>query len=410
MIAIAVFLAGLALATPIAVTLALTALALILAEGNEVLLASFPQQMFGGLESHALLALPMFVLLGELMAAGGIGRRLMALAQSLIGGVQGALAYVTLIASVMMAAIVGSTVAQLTVMIRIAVPQMEEQGYPRDLAVAITAVGGLLAPVIPPSMLFILFGVVAQVPIGDLFIAGILPGALMALSFCVVIAILVRRRGLPVTPRLPAGPAARQALPALIVPVVIVGSILGGLASPTEAAVLASVAAALIGGLIYRELTLATMREALLRAAKTSGVILFLVATAQVLAWVLAYGNLPAMLAAWVDGTVIGALPFLLTVALLLLLIGMVMDPIPAIILTVPVLLPLAQARDISAIDFGVVTCVTLTLGLLTPPVGSGLFAASMLGQVRAERLSLQLLPFFGATVTTILIVILIAS
>ena len=410
MIATIVFLAGMILAAPIAVILALAALALILESGNPVLLSSFPQQFFGGLESHALLALPMFILLGELMAAGGIGRRLMALAQSLIGGVRGALGYVTLIASVMMAAIVGSTVAQLTVMIRIAVPQMEEHGYPRDLAVAITAAGGLLAPIIPPSMLFILFGVVAQVPIGDLFIAGILPGALMTLSFGAVIAFLVRREGLAVSPRTPVGSAAWQALPALIVPVVIVGSILGGFASPTEAAVLASVVAALIGWLIYGELTPGTAREALLRTAKTSGVILFLVAAAQVLAWVLAYGNLPAMLASWIDTTVGGALPFLLVVVVLLILIGMVMDPIPAIILTAPVLLPLAQARGISAVEFGVVTCVTLTLGLLTPPVGSGLFAAAMLGNVRAEALSLRLLPFFGATLFTILIVTILAS
>lgn len=407
MTAALVFLIGLALAAPIAVVLALAALTLILGSGNTILLASFPQQMFGGLESHALLALPMFILLGELMAAGGIGRRLMALAQSLIGGIQGALAYVTLAASVLMAAIVGSTVAQLTVMIRVAVPQMEEQGYPRDLAVAITTAGGLLAPVIPPSMLFILFGVVAQVPIGDLFVAGILPGILMALSFCAVIALLIRRSGLPIGHRQPAGRAAWQALPALIVPVVIVGSILGGLASPTEAAVLASVAAALIGWLIYGELDRAGAIDALLRTARTSGVILFLVAAAQVLAWVLAYGNLPAMLAEALDATVARPLSFLLLVALLLVLIGTVMDPIPAIILTVPVLMPLAEARGISAIDFGVVTCVTLTMGLLTPPVGSGLFAAAMLGNVRAERLSLRLLPFFAATLITILILIL---
>lgn len=406
MIAALVFVAALAVATPIAAALGLTALTLIFSGGNTILLASFPQQLFGGIESHALLALPMFILLGELMAAGGIGRRLMALAQSVIGGVNGALAYVTLAASVLMAAIIGSTVAQLTVMIRVAVPQMEEAGYPRDLAVAITAAGGLLAPVIPPSMLFILYGVVAQVPVGDLFMAGILPGALMTLAFLLVTGWLVRREGLPETPRTNPGRAAWQALPALIVPVLIVGGILGGYASPTEAAVLASLAATVIGSVVYRELTLAKARDALLDTAKTTSVILFLVATAQVLSWVLAYGNLPAALAGAVDNAVAGPLAFLLLVVVLLLAIGTVMDPIPAIILTVPVLMPLAAARGISAIDFGVISCVTLTLGLLTPPVGSGLFAAAMLGNIRPERLSRRLLPFFAASLAAVLILI----
>lgn len=410
MTAVVVLVTGLVLAAPIAVVLGLTAIALILASGNDILLGSYPQQMFGGLESHALLALPMFILLGELMAAGGIGQRLMALAQSIIGGVSGALAYVTLAASVLMAAIVGSTVAQLTVMIRIAVPRMVQEGYPRDLAVAITAAGGLLAPVIPPSMLFILFGVVAQVPIGDLFIAGIWPGVLMALSFCGVTALLVRQRELPATPRSNVGLAAFEALPALVVPILIVGSILGGLASPTEAAALAAFATALIGWLVYGDLTRSRALEALLNTARTSGVILFLVATAQVLAWVVAYGNLPAALAQWLDNTVAGPLAFLALVVVMLAVIGTVMDPIPAIILTVPVLMPLAQARGISPVDFGVITCVTLTLGLLTPPVGSGLFAASMLGGVRAEALALRLLPFFAATLLTIAILVVLAA
>ena len=201
------FLAFLAAGLPIALVLAATALVFIVVSGNTVLLQSYAQQLYGGLENYGLLALPLFILLGEFMNSGGIGRRLMALSLALLGSVKGGLAYVNLVANMMMASILGSAVAQITIMSKIAVPEMEKAGYPRDLSVAITAAGGLLAPIVPPSMLFIIFGVIAQMPIGDLFISGIVPGAILFVSFLAAIALLGRIHGFPATGKVTVGPA-----------------------------------------------------------------------------------------------------------------------------------------------------------------------------------------------------------
>ncbi|MDO5641933.1 MAG: TRAP transporter large permease [Paracoccus sp. (in: a-proteobacteria)] len=400
------------LSVPIAFVLALSAVIYILASGNTMLLMSYPLQLFGGLENYGLLSLPLFILLGEFMNAGGIGRRLMALALAVLGSVRGGLAYVNLGANMMMAAILGSTVAQITIMSRLAVPEMEKQGYPRDISVAITAAGGMLAPIIPPSMMFIIYGVIAQLPIGDLFIAGILPGALIFLAFLAVIGWLARTHDFPRNQRmsLPArGRAVLDALPAALIPATIIGTILGGIAHPTESAALGCIATILIGAFIYRELTWPDILRAFVSAARASAVVLFLIATATVFSWVITFENIPARVAAAMQAMTTSPLVFMLMLNLLLLLVGMVTDPIPAIILVVPVLLPVATGvYGIDPVFFGVVLCVNLTLGLLTPPVGTGLFTAALMGGVRAERLAVLLLPFFLAVLAVILLMVLL--
>lgn len=400
------FLALLMAGAPIAFAMVATALILIVSQGNTVLLQGFAQQLFAGIESHSLLALPLFILLGELMGAGGIGRRLLALAQAMMWPVRAGLAHVNLLANLMMASVLGSTVAQLTVMARLAVPEMERAGYPRDLATTVTAAGGLLAPVLPPSMNLIVYATIAQVPIADLFVASIVPGLAMAAGFAVVIAWMGWRMNLP---RVPAQPlaarlqAVRDAVPALVVPLVAVGSIVGGIATPTEAAAMASLAALIVGGLVYRELKPRDIPAALVRTAVTSGAVLYLVAAAQVLGWVLTYGNLPAQAAAWVQSVAGSPLMFLIMLNLLLLALGTVLEPIPAIILTAPVLLPIATGvYGIDPLAFGIILCANLALGLLTPPVGAGLFTASLLTGVRAERLSWLLMPFFAAVIAVL--------
>jgi tripartite ATP-independent transporter DctM subunit len=401
-------------AIPISFALIITALVYIAVTGNFGLLQSFGQQLFGGLENYGLLALPLFILLGEFMNSGGIGRRLMALAAAMLGSVRGGLAYINLVANMMMAAILGSTVAQITVMSRLAVPEMVRTGYPKDVSVAITAAGGLLAPIIPPSMIFIIFGVVAQVPIGDLFAAGIVPGLLLFLVFVGVIGVVAHRRGFPSTPR-SSWPerfgAVKDALPSALIPVTIIGSILGGLATPTEAAAVASLMAVLVGLFVYRELTVADIGCAFVNAAKGAAVVLFLVAAAQVFSWVITFENVPATVAEMMRATTSSPTVFLLLVTALLLGVGMVMDPIPAIILIVPVLLPIATIQyGIDPIQFGMVVCINLTAGLLTPPVGTGLFTAALLNDIRAERIAWLLVPYLAAVVMVILLLIVFPS
>jgi tripartite ATP-independent transporter DctM subunit len=396
---------------PISLTLALLALIYIVVSGNTVLLQSYPQQMFGGLESYGMLALPLFILLGEFMNAGGIGRRLMAFALALLGPMRGGLAYVNLGANMMMASILGSTVAQITIMSRLAVPEMERAGYPKDVSVAITAAGGLLAPIIPPSMMFIIFGVIAQVPIGDMFIAGIVPGVLIFGAFCGLIGWQAYRHDFPRTPRMSTRERVRavvDALPAALIPGSIIASILGGFATPTEAATVASLLAILIGMFVYREMSLADIWPALVNAGRGAAVVLFLIAAAQVFSWVITFENLPATVAAYMSGLTDSPIVFLLMLNLLLLALGMITDPIPAIILIVPVFLPVAtDVYGIDPIHFGVILCLNLTLGLVTPPVGTGLFTASLLTGVRAERIALLLLPFLTVAFLVVVLIVL---
>lgn len=411
MIVGASFVGLLAAGVPIAFALAGLALIYIFASGNTILLQSYAQQIYGGLENYGLLALPLFIVLGEFMNAGGIGRRLMALALAMLGSVKGGLAYVNLVANMMMASILGSTVAQITIMSRLAVPEMERAGYPRDVSVAITAAGGLLAPIIPPSMLFIIFGVIAQIPIGDLFIAGIVPGVMIFIAFLAVIGRLARRHRFPANRRMTVQErvrAAADALPAAAIPAIIIGSILGGVATPTESAAIASLAAIVIGLFVYREMSPADILPAFLNAARSSAVVLFLIAAAQVFSWVITFENLPALVASTMQAMTSSPIVFLLLLNLLLLFLGMITDPIPAIILVVPVFLPVATGvYGIDPFHFGVVLCLNLTLGLLTPPVGTGLFTAALMGNVRAERLSLLLMPFFLAVLVVLLLLVL---
>jgi len=404
------FVGLLVVGVPISFALAALALIYIVASGNTILLQSYAQQLYGGLENYGLLALPLFILLGEFMNAGGIGRRLMALALAFLGSVRGGLAYVNLTANMMMASILGSTVAQITIMSRLAVPEMVRAGYPRDVAVAITAAGGLLAPIIPPSMMFIIFGVIAQIPIGDLFIAGIVPGFLIFAAFVVVIAWLGRRHGFPANQRMTLAERRRaivDALPAAAIPLIIIGSILGGIATPTESAAVASLAAIVIGLFVYREMKPADILPAFVSAARSSAVVLFLIAAAQVFSWVITFENLPALVATAMQEMTASPIAFLLLLNVLLLFLGMITDPIPAIILIVPVFLPVATGvYGIDPFQFGVVVCLNLTLGLLTPPVGTGLFTAALMGNVRAERLSVLLIPFFLAVLIVLLLLV----
>ncbi len=310
----------------------------------------------------------------------------------------------------MMASILGSTVAQITIMSRLAVPEMERSGYPRDVSMAITAAGGLLAPIIPPSMLFIIFGVIAQIPIGDLFVAGIVPGVLIFLAFVGVIVWLGRKHDFPTTPPMPAKArlaAVKDALPAALIPIIIVGSILGGIATPTESAAVASLAAILIGMFVYRELQPRDILPAFANAAKGAASVLFLIAAAQVFSWVITFENLPALVAQSMQAVTASPTIFLLMLCAMLLVVGMITDPIPAIILIVPVFLPVAtKVYGIDPFHFGIVVCLNLTLGLLTPPVGTGLFVASLMGNVRAERLAVLLVPFFAAVLFVLLLLV----
>lgn len=403
-----VFLTALFLSVPVAIVLGISAIWYIWESGNQVLYDSFAQKMFGGLENYGLLAIPLFMLTGELMNEGGMTRRLVALARVFVGGFRGGLAYINLLANMFMAAIIGSATAQIAVMSRAMVPAMEEEGYDKGFAAATTAAGGLLAPVIPPSMMFVIFGVLAQIPIGDMFIAGILPGLILAASFALVIAVIGWQQQFPKGAWM-ARPEILRALagavPALLIPLAIIGGILFGIATPTESAAIASLIAFIVGWLVYGELKPENIGGMFKRTATNASMILFMISAASVFGWVIIYEELPQKLAGLITSVTSDPFLFLLIVNAALLLVGMVIDGIAAVILITPILLPIATGSyDISPYQFGVVVCLNLVLGLLTPPVGIGLYIASSMSGTSPGEILRSLWLFLIAVAVVLLL------
>jgi tripartite ATP-independent transporter DctM subunit len=405
---IAAFALLLVLGVPIALVLLGTALVYIQASGNHVLFASFAQQLFSGIESYGLIAIPLFMLAGEIMNRGGLIRRLVDLASIFVSGLRGGLAYINVLANMMMASILGSATAQISIMTQAMVPEMERAGYKRDFAAATTAAGGLLSPIIPPSMLFVIFGVLAQIAIGDLFIAGIIPGLLLTLAFILVITLLGLARDFQKGRWLSGREILRavvRALPSSSVPVIIVGGILMGWFSPTESAAAAALAAVVIGRFVHKELDLGALPEILLRTAINSTIVLFLIATANVFGWVIIFEEVPQRLTLWMTELSNDPFVFLLLVNVSLLIVGMFIDSLAALIIVVPLLLPVAQNNyGIDPFHFGVVVCINLVLGILTPPVGAGLFISAALTKVPIGEITRALTPFLLATIVVLVL------
>ncbi len=384
---------------PIGACLCLAGIVYILDTGAPVLFQSYPLQMFAGVDSYGLIAIPLFILIGEIMNGGGITQRLVDMTLAFIGSVKGGLAYVNILANMLVSSIIGSATAQVAIMSQIMVPEMEKKGYDKTFAAGLTVYGGMLGPIIPPSVMFVVYSVLAQVAVGDMLIAGILPGIVLTLLFFVVIALMGFIYDYPRTERRTLRQRVRTVVtscPTLLIPLVIVGSILTGFANPTEAAAVGALAAVLVGRYVTKEFSLRTMPAILLKSAIYSAVVLFLVAAAAVFSWLLIYGKVPQATAAWIQTVAKDPVSFLLLTNLILLVIGTVIDGIPGLIMTVPILLPIAT--EIYGIDprhFGVVVVVNLVLGLMTPPVGLSFFVAAAVTGAKPGKMFIVTLPFF---------------
>ncbi len=393
------FLAVMLLGVPIGVCLCLAGIVYIFATDATVLFQSFPSQMFGGVDSYGLIAIPLFILIGEIMGSGGITRRLVDLAMGFVGSVRGGLAYVNILANMMLASIIGSATAQVAIMSKIMVPEMEKQGYDKTFAAGVTVYGGMLGPIIPPSVMFVVYSVLAQVAVGDMLMAGILPGVLLTVLFFIVIACMGLVYNYPRSEKKTLRERARTialASPTLLIPIVIVGSILAGIANPTESAAVGAVVSALVGRFVTRELRFSMLPQILLRSAVYSAIVLFLVAAAAVFSWLLIYGKVPQAAAAWIQTVAKDPVSFLLITNVILLVIGTVIDGIPGLIMTVPILLPIAtEIYHIDPRHFGVVVVVNLVLGLMSPPVGLSFFVAAAVTGAKPGKMFLVTLPFF---------------
>ncbi len=408
MAAILVFVVLLLISVPISIVLGITGISYIFASGNTMLLASVPQNIYGSLESHGLLAIPLFMLAGELMNYGGITTRLIKFAKSIVGHYKGGLAYVNVIANTFLASILGSSLAQTAVMSRVMVPAMEKEGYQRDFAAATTAASAMLGPIIPPSMIFIIYSVGSNTSIGAMFLAGIMPGILLAVSFILLIAYYGYKHNLPKEEREPLKNVVIsffQVVPALLVPGIIIFGILGGIFTATESAAIACFVSVIVGFGFYRELKIKDLPSILVNTAVTTGTVTFLISMASLFGLVITFERLPQMIADWMTTLTDSPIVFLLLVNIFLLLVGMVMDGIAALIILVPILAPLAPVFGVDPVHLGVVICLNMVIGSLTPPVGAGLFIASSVGEVKFETLVKRIWPFLFVAFINLIII-----
>jgi tripartite ATP-independent transporter DctM subunit len=389
---IAIFLGSLlglmAFGMPIAFALMLTGVALMfhLDFFDAQLLA---QNMLGGADNFPLMAVPFFLLAGELMNAGGLSRRIVNLAVALCGHIKGGLGYVAIGTSVVLASLSGSAIADTAAIAALLIPMMRSNGYNLERSSGLIAAGGIIAPIIPPSMAFIIYGVATNVSITKLFMAGIVPGLLMGLTLVLIWSRLALRENVPVQPRRSWAERSRalvDALWALVMPVLIVGGMRAGLFTPTEAAVVAAVYALLIGLFVYRELSLKDLPRLFITAAKTTAVVMFLVAAAMVTAYMITLAELPGQVISLLEPMLDHPKWLMAAIVVLLTLVGTAMDLTPTILILGPVLVPLITRAGIDPVYFGVMFVMVGAVGLLTPPVGTVLNVVCGVGRVSHGR------------------------
>lgn len=393
---------------PIAIGLAMSAV-IVLAASSEIPLVMLPQKMFAAMDSFPLMAAPFFILAGKLMEQGGISERLVQFANSLVGGIRGGLAHVSIIACMFFAAVSGSATATTAAVGGIMIPAMVRAGYDRPFSTAVQSVAGTTGILIPPSVPMVLYGVSAGVSISSLFLAGILPGILVGLSLMAVAYFLSRRRGYKTDHQKISlkeiGRRFVRSFPAIFMPVIILGGIYSGLFTPTEASVVAVVYGLFVGLFVYRELDLKKLRGIFVSSAATTSVILLIIGTAALFGMVLTREQVPQSVAEWLAGANLSSIEVLLLINLLLLLVGTFMEVIAAIIILTPILLPVVTGIGVDPIHFGVIMVTNLAIGLVTPPVGLSLYVGSQVGGVRFEKLVRAVIPFLWIMIVDVLLV-----
>jgi C4-dicarboxylate transporter DctM subunit len=360
-----------------------------------------PQRMLVGIDDYTLTAIPMFILAGYLMAEAGITARLIRFAELLLRGVYAGLAQASVLASMVFGGVSGVAAADMAAIGVVMIPEMERDGYKREFATSTIMASSLMGAIIPPSIPFIIYGITASASIGTLFLAGAVPGILVGVAIMVTNYVLLKRQGFRSVsaeqPRPGCGAALRimvDAALAVVMPVVIIGGIVFGIFTPTEAGGVSVAYAFFVGMFVFRTLNVSQFPKLFYRSAVTSSIVMVIVVASSVLNWAFAYSQLPVAVAEWATNFTDDPMIFLLLVAAVLLLVGIPLDPVPGIIVMTPVLLPAALSFGIDPIHLGVVMVMSLTLGLITPPVGATLFVATAVSGLTIERLSKAVIPF----------------
>lgn len=367
------------------------------------------QTLFNANNSFTLLAVPFFILAGDLMLAGGVSKRLVNCIQMFLGSISGSLAIITVVACMIFAAISGSGPATVAAMGGIMIPIMIEENYDRAFSCSLASAAGSLGPVIPPSVIFVMYGVTAGVSISDLFIAGITPGIIIGIVLIIYAKILVKKNNWGIKkPKATAREkllATRDAIWAILVPVIILGGIYSGIFTPTEAAVVACVYAIIIGFFVYKELTFKKLYEVFKRSTLTLGSAIIIVAFSSIFGRILTIQQVPQTLASFLAGITDSKIIILIVINIFLFFVGMFMETLSAVLILAPILVPIAIAYGISPIHFGVLMTINLALGLCTPPVGVNTYVASSLGGIKIEEMIKSLLPLIGIMFVTILLI-----
>ncbi|MGJ3264172.1 MAG: TRAP transporter large permease [Salinarimonas sp.] len=396
-----------ALGTPIAIAILAASIGGI-AVFTPLPLVLVAQKLMTTIDSFPLMAIPFFILAGNLMEAGGISRRLVEFAKALVGGVQGGLAASCVLTCMIFASVSGSSVATTFAIGAIIIPAMVKHGYPKGFGASLQATSAELGVIIPPSIPLILYGVAAEVSIGELFVGGIGPGLLIGAALIVYVLVACRINGWGKEDhvgRLPLGAATREAAWALLMPVIIIGGIYQGVFTPTEASVVAVVYALIVGTLVYRAISWRDLVGVLRRSVIASTIIMFIIAAAGLFSFLITRAGVPAAISAWITSVVSDPAMFLLAVNVFLFLVGMFIETSAAIIVLAPILVPVAIAFGVDPVHFGLIMVVNLALGMITPPFGVNLFAACQVAQVPLERIIRHLVPFVLVVVTCLMVI-----
>ncbi|MCS2611157.1 TRAP transporter large permease subunit [Halomonas dongshanensis] len=399
-------LAAIGLSIPIAFALLVSAVALMLHLDllNSQILA---QNLVNGADSYTLLAIPFFLVAGEVMSRGGLSQRIVALAMTLVGHRKGGLGFVAIFAAIIMASLSGSAVADTAALASMLLPMMRQAGYPLGRSAGLMAAGGIIAPIIPPSIPLIIIGVAGGISISKLFLAGIVPGLIMGATLVLMWLFMTRKEDLVVAKKASRAErleALKKSFWAILLPVIIIGGIKTGIFTPTEAGVVAAVYAIFVATVIYRELNLTQLYSVLAQAARSTSIVMFLVAAAMVASWLISIAQLPMMVADLLSPLADNPRLLMLAIMGIVLMIGMVMDLTPTILVLTPILMPIVKLAGIDPVYFGIMFVLNCAIGLITPPVGNVLNVITSVGKLKFEKAVSGVMPFALAYMAILLL------
>lgn len=392
---------------PISISLGLSSALTLMTTGSP--LGVIPSMMQATVQKFSLLTIPLFVLAGVLMDKGGISKRLINLADSMMGPIHGGLGYVAVISALFFAAISGSGTATVAAMGSILIPAMVKQGYDKGFSSALSAISGSLGTVIPPSITFIIYGMITGESISDLFLSGIVPGIIFAAMLCLTVFIYSKKNGWkgdkPKATRQEIMKIFWGTLPGFLSPVIVLGGIYSGFFTPTEAAAVAVIYSFIVGKFVYKELTFGALRETLFSTAKTTGIILLIIMNAGIFSWILTQQGIATQLTELAIGFTTNKYVMLLIINVVFLMAGCVMDNTSALYIIVPIILPIARALDINLVHLGVILVLNLSIGQVTPPVGPNLYVAADIGKVKFEVICRKMVPLLIMSLVALLII-----